>query len=66
MISAEYADMNRGQLLAKIHELEEVSYVIVFTNIDWTSYTVLSLFFLFQILQTLSTILMSNVRPGVQ
>ena len=25
MISAEYADMNRGQLLAKIHELEEVS-----------------------------------------
>ena len=41
VISAEYADMNRGQLLAKIHELEEVSYVIVFTNIDWTSYTLI-------------------------
>ena len=27
VISAEYADMNRGQLLAKIHELEEVSNV---------------------------------------
>lgn len=25
LFSAEYADMNRGQLLAKIHELEEVS-----------------------------------------
>lgn len=25
MLLAEYADMNRGQLLAKIHELEEVS-----------------------------------------
>ena len=41
VISAEYADMNRGQLLAKIHELEEVSYVIVFTNMDWTRYTLI-------------------------
>lgn len=30
VISAEYGDMNRGQLLAKIHELEEVSDVFVF------------------------------------
>lgn len=41
VISAEYADMNRGQLLAKIRELEEVSYVIVFTNVVWTSYTLI-------------------------
>ena len=28
VLSADYADMSRGQLLAKIHELEEVSSVL--------------------------------------
>lgn len=29
VLSADYADMSRGQLLAKIHELEEVSSVLL-------------------------------------